>query len=548
MIELSKLRSVHFASNLGVIHLTIALLKVFNPLSDQIVFDVGHQSYIYKMLTDRYKQIKSIRTYKGLSGFQDPYESKYDKFSAGHAGTSLSVATGIYYGLTKKQQQTNDVIAIVGDASLANGLALEALEANVDLKAPMIIIVNDNNMSIGQDIGGLHHILINLQNKKNRDNFFTQLGYYYIGVVDGHDINNLVKALKRAKAYKHKYQKSVIIHIKTKKGYGYCLDTDGTYHSYQYNTNIQNSITKSIGYYLATQLANRKKDDYLLISPSMTFNTGFELLKTKKPDSFIDLGIQEENAVTIAAGIAIKNNYHPIINTYATFIQRCYDQLLHDVARLKLGISILLDRADLASSNGSSHAGIYDVAMLKSIPNTIITSGLTKEQNYTLLKLSIEQKLKVIFAIRYANKDASNDHKLIEYINKFPIYINEWQILKHNFLNKKCFISYGTYYLKILQNFFYLNNISFINALFINSYHKNNLIWLTKQKFEEIIIYERINETNNLASDIEQFFYENNIKIKITKLAYHGFVEHGENEQLDKIFGMDLDSLKQLLN
>lgn len=551
MIDLSKLRSIHFSSNLAVIHLTIALLKVFNPLIDELVFDVGHQTYIYKMLTDRLDKINTIRTEGGLSGFQDPKESKYDKYSAGHAATSISAATGIYFGLKKAEKAEKNVIAIIGDASLSSGLSLEAIESNSYLKAPIIIIINDNNMSIGKNLGSLHDVLVDLQlNSKQKNNFFTNLGYEYIGVIDGHNINDLTNALENAKKIKTSLHKSVVVHVKTTKGYGYKLDDTGSLHSYKFEVDTNNNIRNNNGFYLANGLIERRKqkDDFLIISPSMTYSTGFSYFKDEFPNNFIDLGIQEENAITIASGIAIKKNYRPIVVTYSTFIQRAYDQLLHDVARMELGVTLLLDRSDIAAFDGSSHMGIYDVAMLKSIPNTIITSGITKEQNLKLLNLSIELNPNKIFTIRYATKSFCNNQELIDKINSLPIIYKQWQVLNHDIKNEICFISYGTYYLEILNNFLSYKNISFINALFINYYNKQNLEWIFKQNFKKIIVYERVNNVSSLALDVEEYILSNNLNVKLIKLGYSGFITHAELNSIDKKFNMDIESLKKLLN
>lgn len=547
MLELSKIRSIHFSSNLGVIELTISLLKVFNPLKDNIIFDVTHQTYIYKMLTKRLNKMKTIRTYQGLSGFQDPFESKYDKFSAGHAGTSLSAATGIYLGLSKSQQLNSDVVVIIGDASLSNGMALEALEANIDLKVPLIIIINDNNMSISQDVGSLHHILVNLQKNNTHPNFFEYMGYKYFGVIDGHNLYELIKVLDEAKKYKNKYQTSVIIHIKTIKGYRYKLDTNGSYHSYKFNTDSYDAIKNSTGYFINQELTKfyKTNKNFKIVSPSMTYNMGFsELMKVMKKN-FIDLGIQEENAITIAAGISIKKKYYVIVNTYSTFLQRTYDQLMHDVARMKLPLTILLDRADLCGTNGATHTGIFDVSMLKTIPNTLITNPISNYQVWELLKYSIQNNKDQIFVIRYDTKQVNAKNELVEFINNLPIKFNEWQILKHHSNNKICFISSGTYYLKILDEFMNLPNISFINALFLNNYSINSLKWLFNQNFQTIIVYERLNEINTLANELEAYCFNNKINIKIIKMNYHGFIVHGENEKLDELYHMDLKTIKK---
>lgn len=420
MIEISKKRPIHFSSNLGVIHLTIALLKVFDAKKDDLVFDIGHQTYIYKMLTDRFKQIESIRTSHGLSGFQDPNESEYDKYSAGHAATSLSVATGMALSKIKQDSYT---IAIIGDGSLSSGLSLEALEVNNVLNAPIIIVINDNNMSIGQNIGSLNQILLQLRTDPTHNNIFVALGYKYFKVDDGHNIDELTKTFQEAKAYVKQTNKSVVVHVITIKGYGYKIDTTGAYHSYYYNHDSNDKIKNSNGYYLAHELIkmHETKKNFIIISPSMTYSTGFSEFKAKYPAYFVDLGIQEENAITISGGIAIKKQLHPIVVTYSTFIQRAYDELLHDVARLNLSITLLLDRADLAVSDGNSHMGIYDVNMLQSIPNTIITSGLTKKQNAQLLQLSLSLNLNKIFCIRYAASAFCTNEELINQIDALPV-------------------------------------------------------------------------------------------------------------------------------
>lgn len=221
LIDLSKLHNIHFSSNLGVVELTIALIKCFDPKKDQIVFDIGHQAYIYKMLTGRLNLMQTIKQYQGISGFQNPKESVYDKWSAGHSSTSLSAIMGMYLGMTPSEKTQRCVVGIIGDGSIISAMSLEALEANVALNAPVIIVINDNNMSISPAMGGMHQLLVDLETKNNdAKNFFTDLGYEYIGVVDGHDINALINAFEQARDLRTKNHHSVIVHVKTIKGKG----------------------------------------------------------------------------------------------------------------------------------------------------------------------------------------------------------------------------------------------------------------------------------------------------------------------------------------
>lgn len=547
MLDLSKKRQIHFSSNLGVIHLTIALLKVFDAKKDNLVFDIGHQTYIYKMLTDRLAKIDTIRTSNGLSGFQDPSESLYDKFSAGHAATSISATIGMKIA---SKNENNYNVAIIGDASLSSGLSLEALEVNPVLDAPIIIVINDNNMSIGESVGSLNKILLDLRTGKSQVNFFTLMGYKYFKVDNGHNIEELSNVLMQAKNHLKKFHESVIVHVVTTKGYGYKIDTTGEFHSYYYDHDTNAKIIDSNGYYLAKRLIDfyKTNQNFIVVSPSMTYSTGFNIFQKAYPSNFIDLGIQEENAITISAGIAIKKKYRPIVVTYSTFIQRAYDQILHDVARLNLGITILLDRADLATSDGSSHMGIYDVEMLQSIPNVLLTSGMTKKQNFELLKLSLELNQNNVFCIRYAASEFSRNEEVIKLIDELDLNYKEWQIIKHNKQNKICFISYGTYYLKILEKFLNKDNVTFVNACFINSYYETNIEWIFKQNFETIIIYERINGGSKIVKDLMAYALRFHKKIKILALHYEGFISQGTLDEIDQRFNMDLDYLSNLFD
>lgn len=550
MVDLAKIRSMHVSSNLGVIHLTIALLYCFDPKDDQIVFDIGHQAYIYKMLTGRLNRMNTIKLYGGINGFQTPVESVYDKWAAGHSGTSLSAATGKYLGVDPSHRNDHAVVDVIGDASLANGISLEALECNVALHAPMIIIINDNNMSIAPNLGGLHNALVALEKATNqKDNIFTDLGYEYIGVVDGHNMKALIDAFNSAKYIKQTKNKSVIVHVKTIKGWGYVQDTDGSYHYCQLGISHQPNPSAT-GSYIANSLLERSKtnQDFMIVSPSITDALGLRQLQKEDSDYFIDLGMQEENAMTIAAGIASMHNYRPILATTSTFVLRTYDQIWHDIARQDLGVTLMLDGADSNTSSGTSHSGLFDLAMLKSIPNCIVTSGMTNHQNSALINLSLDVNPDQVFAVRYAGVQYNASVSCINDVDVLPIEFKQWQILKHQDDNKLCFISYGPTYLSIYDALKDYKNVSFINAVFITQYDQKWLRWLTSQQFKTIVVYERVNNADPLAKDLEQYFFENNINIKIVKMNFSGFLFQAPESLSDKMMHMDLDSIKQTLN
>ena len=550
MVNLAKVRSMHVSSNLGVIHLTIALLYCFDPKEDQIVFDIGHQAYIYKMLTGRLDRMNTIKLYGGINGFQSPVESVYDKWSAGHSGTSLSAAIGKYLGVAPANRNNHAVVDVIGDASLANGLSLEALDSDVALHAPMIIVLNDNNMSIAPNVGGLHDALVALEKTTDKkDNIFTELGYEYIGVVDGHDFKALIDALNSAKYIKETKNKSVIVHIKTKKGWGYKPDTDGSYHYCQLD--VENKPNLAItGPFIANQLLERSKvkQDFMIVSPSITDMLGLRNLQKAIPDYFVDMGMQEEDAMTIAAGIACMHNYRPILATTSTFVLRTYDQVWHDIARQDLGVTLMLDGADSNTSSGTSHSGLFDLGMFKSITNCIVTTGMTNLQNSKLIDLSIDVNPDQLFAIRYAGFQRNATTQTINDVNALPIQFKQWQILKHDDNDQLCFISYGPTYLSIYDNLKDYQHVSFINAMFITNYDEKWLRWLTSQHFKTIVVYERVNSAGTLGTDIEQYFFENNINIKVIKMNFNGFLFQAPESLSGKMLHMDLDSIKQTIN
>lgn len=425
----------HLSSNLGVVELTIALHRNFDFSKDKLLLDVGHQCYTHKILTGR--SLESLRKEDGISGFQKRKESAYDSFEAGHSSTSLSAAYG--FAVTRDfQKKDYEVVAVIGDASIANGLAFEGLNNIGHSKHKVILVLNDNDMSISRPTGGFSHYLQRVrissgyQSIKEKyhhvmaktrfgnflyrasarcknaikrfflpSNLFDDLGFAYLGPVDGYDF----KALDRAFAKAKKSRSSVCIHVITKKGKGYEpaeKDKLGTYHGVG-PFDIEKGATPSFGNWsdLVSHeiFVNMEKNNQLfLINPAMTTGSKLNDIFARYPTRCFDVGICEEHAVSMASGIAL-NGYHPVLSIYSTFLQRSFDELQQDIARMDLPLTLLIDHAGLVGKDGETHQGIFDEAFLYSIPSTIIAMAKDEEELKDLMETSFQTNH--IFAIRY---------------------------------------------------------------------------------------------------------------------------------------------------
>ena len=433
----------HLSSNLGVVDATIALCRTFDFSHDKIIFDVGHQSYTYKVLTGR--SLERLRQKDGVCGFQRMEESPYDHFEAGHSSTSIAVAAGMALARDLKKEDY-DVIAFIGESSIANGLAFEALNDVSMQKHKVIIVLNDNDMSISYPVGGLSRLFrkygtssfysksknffrkvlcwngfgrwIYKQggNFKNwikihvlRTNLFDNLGYALIGPVDGHDIKAMEKAFSKAK----RLNKSTIVHIKTVKGKGYQYAEDdkfGNWHGvapFNKETGeplVASPKTWSECYSDVLLEAMRENENIVTIVPGTGVGSFIKKIHDEFPKRTIDVGIAEEYAVTMSGGLAASGLY-PVVSIYSTFLQRAYDEISHDIAKVNLNATLLIDRAGLVGNDGSSHQGIYDEAFLIGIPNTVIAMASNTGQAKSLLNESL--KGHGVFAIRYC-KNACN--------------------------------------------------------------------------------------------------------------------------------------------
>lgn len=414
----------HLASNLGAVELTVALHRVYDTAVDRIVFDVGHQSYIHKIITGRRDKFSTLRQYGGLSGFPKPYECYDDAFIAGHASNSVSVATG----MARAREFTGekyDVAAVIGDGALTGGLAYEGLEDAAGSGEPLVIILNDNNMSISKNVGGMSHMLADLRYRPAyltfkriyravlkkapalynfnhgikewlkrwllRANTFSQMGFEYIGPVDGHDVHALERAIRLAKDL----EEPVIVHVLTTKGKGcfYAESHPDKYHGVGPFDPVTGAVAESsvsfsdyFGRYMC-EFAERDKR-ICAVTAAMCGGTGLTEFEEKFPDRFVDVGITEGHAATMTAGMA-KQGALPVFAVYSSFLQRAYDMLIHDVSLQKLHVVFCVDRAGLVGSDGETHHGLFDVNYLSSVPGMTIMCPASFQELHDMLETAI---------------------------------------------------------------------------------------------------------------------------------------------------------------
>ncbi len=576
----------HLSSNLGIVDLTIALHKVFDINKDKFIFDVSHQTYTHKILTGRANQFDTLRQFNGLSGFQKMSESKYDSYEAGHSSTSLSAALGMALARDKNKDNYN-VIAIIGDGSIGNGLCFEALNQIGELKTKMIIILNDNEMSISQNVGALRTHLDNIRASNNydktkegtkralknipligkplsrfitnvKDSFkklyvkegfiFEELGLNYYGPINGHDYKELIKYLELAK----KDPDPVIIHVVTKKGKGYApceSDTLGTWHGVgPFDKETGKLLTKDDGKVtwsevISNHLINLTKDNKKInvITPAMASGSKLLKFKDKYPDNFIDVGIAEEHALLLANGMSLCNTI-PFVSIYSTFLQRGYDEILHDIARMNTHVIIGIDRAGIVGEDGETHQGVFDISFLMPIPNMIICTPYNSDEAGDMLYTAsiIERP----FAIRYS-KDK------LEYKNKKEykkLKIGSWKVLETG--KDACIISYGYMLnnaLKIREELKGKVDLEVVNARFQKPIDEKMFKDLLK-KFKKIYVYEEQMKTNSLGEYLVNYANEHNYDGKIKVFAIDDiFVKQGKKEELLEYLKLDVKSISKLI-
>ena len=541
----------HLGSSLGTVELSIALHFVFDTPKDLLVWDVGHQAYGHKMLTGRKSNFELLRQQGGISGFPNREESPYDAFGTGHAGTSISAVLGMALA-SQLQGQKNQHIAVIGDASIANGMAFEALNHLGTTAANVLIVLNDNSMGIDPSIGALKNYFDTVKKEASSlPNFFQNLNIDYSGPLDGHDLNALVSNLKRQKTQTGPR----LLHVVTKKGKGLPLaeNEQVTYHAPGKFDPITGKLNPANGEQkIKYQDVFGKTIEYLsginskivAITPAMPTGSGLVELMQKFPDRCIDVGIAEQHAVTLAAGMATQGML-PFCVIYSTFLQRAYDQVLHDVALQKLGVVFCIDRAGIVGHDGPTHHGVFDIAFLRCIPNLTIAAPRNAQQLQNLLytaQLGLEQPLAIRYPRGYSQlKKLSFDFE--------EVTLGKGSCLKEG--GPISILSVGTIAeniqaalaeLEDADNFAHFD-LGFVKPLDLELLHT------VFHTYQRVVVFEEGSIKGGAGSAVLEFAAENNYKIPIELEGVPDqFISHGKSKNLLKDLGLDTEGIYKKLD
>lgn len=573
LIENLSVTGGHIGPNLGVVELTIALHKSFNSPEDKFLWDVGHQAYVHKILTGRANQFDTLRQFKGLCGFPKRIESEHDVWEAGHSSTSLSAAMGMAKA-RDIQNRKNYVVPIIGDGALTGGMALEALNHIGHEKTDMTVILNDNEMSIAPNVGALHNVLGRLRThgtyNKAKDEleallkkipavggklagtaervkdslkyllvsgaFFEELGFTYLGPIDGHDFDALEENLQYAK----KMKGPVILHVITKKGKGFKpaeLDKIGTWHGtgpYKMETgDFVKSTSKGPSWSAliaetARKLARTDKR-IVAITPAMPVGSKLEGFASEFPNRMFDVGIAEQHATTMAAGMAA-DGMKPMLVIYSTFLQRAYDQILHDVCRQNLNVVIAIDRSGLVGADGETHQGVFDISFLRHMPNMVIMMPKDENEGQHMVNTAFDYSDGPI-ALRYPRGNGLGV-PMDEELKIIPI--GSWEVLKEG--TQVAILTFGTTIPMAMKAAETLlgNNISVevINARFIKPLDEEMLRNLQARNIPIITVEESALQ-GGFGSAVLEFYNENNLQVNVHRIGIPDiFIEHGEVNQL----------------
>ncbi len=576
----------HLGASLGVVELTVALHYVFNTPKDKLIWDVGHQSYPHKILTGRKDKIKTLRQGGGISGFTKRQESEYDPFGAAHSSTSISSALGMAEANKLSNKQDN-VIAVIGDGAISAGMAYEAMNNAGASKTKMIVILNDNDMSIARPVGAMSTYLAKIFSGKvyfslretiklitsafskrfsskagkaedllrsafTGGTLFSSLGFYYLGPIDGHDLSSLVPILKNAKNSKH--QGPILIHIKTKKGkgYSYAEEAKDHYHGvtkFNIKTGEQFKSNSSLPSYTKvfakTLIEHAKKDSKIVaITAAMPDGTGLDAFAKEFPERTFDVGIAEQHAVTFAAGLATEN-FKPYAAIYSTFLQRAYDQVVHDVAIQSLPVRFAIDRAGLVGADGPTHAGSFDITYLSSLPNFIVMAASNEAELVKMINTSVDINDKPC-AFRYP-RGTGIGAELPPITEK--LIIGKGNIIQEG--KKLAILNFGARLKETMIASENLKkkgvNLTIVDARFAKPLDEN-LIWQLATTHEAILTIEE-GSIGGFGSHVVDFLsrkslLDNGLKFRSMFLPDY-FIDQDNPEQMYKNAGLDANSIEE---
>lgn len=572
----------HLASNLGVVELTIALHSVFNVPTDKIVWDVGHQTYVHKILTGRREQLKTIRKLDGLAGFPKTNESDCDCFNTGHSSTSISAALGMARA-RDLEGKNNSVIAVIGDGALTGGMALEALNDAGYSNTKMTVILNDNEMSISKNVGGLNMFLSKLRTKKLYAKsslsakkvilkipvvgkpfvkivqrvkrsikqliipkmFFEDIGFTYLGPVDGHNIEQLQNIMRLSK----QVEAPVLIHVLTKKGKGYKIaeENPDKFHAtspFDIETGKPKKEKKpDYSKVFGKKIVEMAKKDsrIVAITASMKDGTGLTKFQKEFPNRFFDIGIAEQHALGMAAGMA-KEGMIPIVPIYSSFYQRAYDQVIHDIALQNLPVIMCVDRAGVVGADGETHQGTLDMAFFRIVPNLTIMAPKDFKELEDMLEFAVKLNKPVVIRYPRGGEEKTKLEKHEE------LKLGKAEILKEG--KDITIVAIGKRVAKAMEMAEKLKqneiDAEVINARFLKPLDKEK-IKTSIEKTKNVITMEDGTEINGLGTAVEELIVEENLQnIKFKKYAWPDeFIRHGSVEELEKIY-CDFVSILQI--
>ncbi len=571
----------HLASNLGVVELTIALHYVFDSPKDKIFFDVGHQCYTHKILTGRAAEFDSLRQYGGISGFQKRSESVHDVWEAGHSSTSLSAALGMAVSRDLLSNEYYHVVPVIGDGALTSGMALEALNSIGSEKRNIIIVFNDNNMSISRNVGAMTKSFARLRSAKGYNSFkrnmkealgknefgkvmyngmksvkdavketvidrgiFGEFNLEYLGPVDGHNFHDLIRALTVAK----EHNGPIVVHVITQKGHGYTpceKDRDGFWHGVgAFDIETGRPLHETAPGYntwsrtIADAVQDLAEHDRRIaaITPAMIMGSSLDHFFARFPERSFDCGIAEEHAATFAAGLAI-SGMRPFLSVYSSFLQRSYDQINHDICRMDLPVLIGIDRAGLVGADGATHHGVFDIGFLRPLPNMIISQPKDADEARNLVYTAMSQPHP--FAIRYPRgevKQGSRDFELLQ--------VGSWTVFKPEHEPKAAILAYGPDVDRILDKI-QVNELPFalINCRFLKPIDTDCVRELAESGLP-VYVYEPDMLEGGLGTAILEYCNDHGLQISLHRYGIGDhYVPHGSDAQLRRAEKIDLNTL-----